>query len=80
MSDLRDLDADRRLCENWSADKALVQEALEAVLDEIARLKRLVVYRYPDGDLFEVVCPLPKPTQFPDEDSAWTAVRKAATK
>mgnify|MGYP001564782563 CR=1 FL=1 len=75
MNDLRDLAADRQLCLAGTTQARI--DALAAALDEIERLKGLLVkpsrmggfyIRQADGRI----------KNYPDKDSAWAAVRKAA--
>lgn len=83
MSELRDLEADRCLSRQsiYPSDPAYpaferVREALAAALDEIDRLKRLLVEpAATSGDSWYA-----KPLEecYPTEADAWAAVRKAA--
>lgn len=74
VAELRDLDADRRL--QVTDDPKDLIEALDAALDEIERLKRLLVrenWQYKWETL------LPNDNHlYPTEADAWAAVRKAA--
>lgn len=72
MSELRDLEADRRLFTCALKRPCPRCEAGTALLDEIDRLKRLLVRQRSDG-WYGCITPV-----YATEADAWAAVRKAA--
>lgn len=90
MTDLRDLEADRRLVERFreirleqwtTSEKDILANIADAALDEIERLKGLLVFQV-ENQKGEILwshvgdfC-----SKYPAEADAWLAVRKAACK
>lgn len=83
--DLRDLAADRLLCEPFFGPMEQIANerrvALAAALDEIERLKQVCVVKCLDGDdvwYSEVGTEEEQAIMYDSPDTAWAAVRKAA--
>lgn len=84
MTELRDLDADRRYVESIKDETGFgdLEDIASAALDEIERLKGLLVRQV--GSHWHIGSQRLKdlrehPWGFPSEADAWVAVRKAAS-
>jgi hypothetical protein len=74
--ELRDLYADRRL--QVTDDPKDLIEALDAAIDEIDRLRRLLVWKNWEGNWTATIAPCQISGDYKTEADAWAAVRKAA--
>jgi hypothetical protein len=75
VADLRDLEADRWLLEMGDISYSDAMDLAFDLLDELDRLKGLLVYEV-DGGWLTIEDAGP----YPNEAAAWAAVRKAAMK